>query len=613
MNKNTTIGATFLGQARTGFTVWAPFREQADAHVISPREQVIPMLKDNEGYFRVIADGVSAGSIYKYRLDRKSEYPDPASRFQPNGVHGPSQVLDSQFQWEDDKWSGLPLQEYIIYELHTGTFTPAGIFDEIISHLERLAELGITAVELMPVAQFPGSRNWGYDGVFPYAVQNSYGGPVALKLLVNACHQEGLAVVLDVVYNHLGPEGNHLAEFGPYFTDRYRTPWGKALNFDGAYSDHVRRFFIENALYWVAEFHIDALRLDALHAIADNSAYTFIEELSDSVHRLAATLNRKIYLIGESTANNARLIQDREKGGYGLDAQWNDDFHHALHVLLTGENTGYYRDFGNLQQLAKALTEGFIYSGEYSAFRKRCHGTSSRDIPAYRFVVFSQNHDQVGNHAAGERLSKIVSFENLKVAAGMILLSPFLPLLFMGEEYGETAPFPYFVSHADPDIIEATRRGRQEEFADFNWQKEIPDPQEPATFVSAKLDSELRYSGQHRVLYDLYRRLIKLRKEIPALACLDKDNMEVLGDEKNETLFIRRWQPGSEVATIHNLGNEKVTVTFPVPEGKWRTLPDSEAKQWQGDGGIAAEFESTGEVTLALSPNSFVLLIKKNE
>jgi maltooligosyltrehalose trehalohydrolase len=333
-----------------------------------------------------------------------------------------------------------------------GAYTKKGTFESIIPHLDELKKLGITAIELMPVAQFPGTRNWGYDGVYPYAVQNSYGGPEGFKRLVNACHGRGLALVLDVVYNHLGPEGNYLWDFGPYFTDRYKALWGFSINFDGPHSDDVRHYFIQNALYWVTEFHVDALRVDAVHAILDFSAEPFLEELASAVHDEAKRLNRRVYLIAESALNDTRVIRSREFGGYGLDAQWNDDFHHALHTVLTGERMGYYRDFGRLQDLAKALLEGFVYSGEYSPYRRRRHGNSSRDIPAHRFVVFSQNHDQVGNRMRGERLSELVCFERTKLAAGVMTLSPFIPLLFMGEEYGETAPFQYFVSHSDPDL-----------------------------------------------------------------------------------------------------------------------------------------------------------------
>jgi len=613
MNMDITLGATYLGNDETGFSVWAPSSERVEVHIVKPQERMLPLEKDDCGYFKAVTGGVPKGSLYFYRLNGQQEYPDPASRFQPRGVHGPSQVVNPGFPWEDRNWFGLPLQEYIIYELHTGTFTHEGTFDAVVEHLEELKDLGITAVELMPVAQFPGSRNWGYDGVYPFAVQDSYGGPEGLKELINACHSTGLAVVLDVVYNHLGPEGNHLAKFGPYFTDRYQTPWGAALNFDGAYSDEVRQFFIENALYWVTEFHIDALRLDALHAILDISSYTFIEELSALVQKQAKALNRKIYLIGESAANNARLIRPQESGGYGLDAQWNDDFHHALHVLLTGEKAGYYQDFGATQQLVKAFREGFIYSGEYSPYRMHRHGTSSKDIPAHRLVVFSQNHDQVGNRAGGERLSRIVSFESLKLAAGIVLLSPFLPLVFMGEEYGETAPFTYFVSHSDEALIGAVRKGRRDEFTAFDWQGEIPDPQDEATFLLAKLNHELRNEGQHKILCDFYRELIHLRKENAALACLSKDNMEALGDENDKTLCVRRWSGDSEVVIIYNLNDNEVEVRQPVPPGQWHKILDSIEARWLGDGGaIPEKFVSKGEINLTLEPKSFVLLEKEN-
>ncbi|MFC1917846.1 malto-oligosyltrehalose trehalohydrolase [Chloroflexota bacterium] len=613
MSTDITIGANYLGDDKAGFLVWAPFRERVDVNIMTPLEQTLSMEKDERGYFRTIAEGVPAGSCYFYRLDGKSEYPDPASRFQPQGVHGPSQVTDPDFPWEDNRWPGLPLQEYIIYELHTGTFTPEGTFDAVTGHLDGLKELGITAIELMPVAQFPGSRNWGYDGVYPYAVQDSYGGPDGLKRLVNACHRKGLAVILDVVYNHLGPEGNHLAEFGPYFTDRYHTPWGAALNFDGAYSDEVRRFFIENALCWITEFHIDVLRLDALHAILDISAYTFIEELVASVQEQAKTLNRNIYLIGESAANNTRLIRLQERGGYGLDAQWNDDFHHALYVLLTGEKAGYYQDFGTIPQLVKAFREGFVYDGEYSPFRKHRHGTSSSDIPAERFVVFSQNHDQVGNRALGERLSQLVSFEALKLVAGIVLLSPFLPLIFMGEEYGETTPFPYFVSHSDPGLIAAVRKGRREEFTAFDWRGEIPDPQYEASFLKARLNHRLREEGQHKVLYDFYCELIRLRRETAALSCLSKDSMEVTGDETNKTLFVRRWSGDSEVVIIFNLSDNEAKVRQTIPLGQWYKILDSTEVGWLGTGSaIPGVFGSKGEIKLSLKPKSFVFLEKEN-
>ncbi len=439
------LGARYRGNGQCNFQVWAPLVKNVEIHISTPTSSdlYISLEAKGTGYYEIMVEKISLGSLYWYRLDGKRELADPASHFQPQGVHGPSQVVDPDFAWDDTMWSGPPLQSYIIYEIHVGTFTREGTFGAVIPHLKSLVDLGVTAVELMPVAQFPGNRNWGYDGVFPFAVQDSYGGPLELKRLVKACHQHGLAVILDVVYNHLGPEGNYFAHFGPYFTERYRTPWGNAINFDGLDSDEVREFFIQNALYWITDFHFDALRLDAVHAIFDQTAVPFLQELGDAVHECGAKLNRRVHVIGESSLNDTRLVKPKAQGGYGLDAQWNDDFHHSLHTLLTSERAGYYQDFGELRDLAKTFKEGYVYSGQYSAYRRRRHGHSSRDIASYRFVVCAQNHDQVGNRLRGERLSQLVSFASLKLAAGVVLLSPFAPLLFMGEEYGDTAPFLY--------------------------------------------------------------------------------------------------------------------------------------------------------------------------
>ncbi len=607
------LGATLWSGSMSTFNVWAPFCDQVEVHIVSPDDHYLPLRKDSSGYFSGQYD-VTAGTLYYYRLNGHEEFPDPSSRSQPHGVHGPSEFTGTAFPWNDSSWKGPLLEDYIIYELHTGTFTDEGTFDAVIPHLEGLARLGITAIELMPVAQFPGGRNWGYDGVYPYAVQDSYGGPAGLKRLINACHKQGIAVVLDVVYNHLGHEGNHFTAFGPYFTDKYSTPWGSALNFDEAYCDEVRRFFIDNALYWVTEFHVDALRLDALHAIVDNSALTFVEELAASIHSRAHDLGRNIFLIGESAANDSRLIREVQRGGYGLDAQWNDDYHHLLHIFLTGEHNGYYQDFGSMQQMKKAYEEGFIYSGEYSAFRKHRHGNSSRDIPADRFVVFSQNHDQVGNRARGERLTELTSFEGLKLAAGAVLLSPFIPLLFMGEEYGETAPFPYFTSHGDTRLIEATRKGRREEFAGFDWQGEIPDPQDERTFLSAKLDHQLPRCGRHNTLLGFYRKLIELRKNIPALSHLSKDTMEVRGYEQEQTITIIRNYAESMITMACNISARRVSVPFPLPCGEWKLLLDSSHLSWQGPGdGPAEQLVSTGKTCLTLQPQSFVLYVNNNE
>jgi maltooligosyltrehalose trehalohydrolase len=608
------VGAWYLGEGRCRFRVWAPVAQSVEVHLLAPREGLVPMARRARGYYEAVVEGVEPGALYRYRLDGVLERPDPASHCQPEDVHGPSQVVAAHFDWDDGAWCGLPLQEYILYELHVGTFTAEGTFAAIIPHLSELKTLGITAIELMPIAQFPGRRNWGYDGVYPYAVQHSYGGPEGLKRLVQACHRHGLAVVLDVVYNHLGPDGNYLGDYGPYFTDRYKTPWGAALNFDGPYSDEVRRFFIDNALFWVTEFHIDTLRIDAVHAIVDRSAQPFLEDLGLALHARAERLNRRIYATAESALNDTRIIRPRELGGVALDAQWNDDFHHALRVLLTGDRSGYYQDFGELEQLAKAFREGFVYAGEYSGYRWRRHGNSSHSVPAQQFVVFAQNHDQVGNRMFGERLGQLVSVEALKLAASAVLLSPFVPLLFMGEEYGETAPFQYFISHFDPQLVEAVRRGRREEFAAFAWQGEPPDPQDAATFQRAKLNRRLRHEGHHRALFEFYQELIRLRKALPALAHLSKAQMRVLGFEREKILCAHRWCGTQDVWVILHFGRSQTSFRLPLPVGQWQKQLDSAEARWCGPGSLVSpEVESNGEVSLTLSPESCLLFVHTAE
>ncbi len=610
----TAIGANLLDPQRCLFRVWAPASSSVELILVSQSGRAVPLTDSGDGYFSAEVEGVPSGSLYRYRLHGTEERPDPASRFQPQDVHGPSQVIDQGFSWEDALWVGLPLQSCVLYELHVGTFAPEGAFDAIIPYLSELKSLGITAIELMPVAQFPGGRNWGYDGVLPFAVQNSYGGPAGLKRLVNACHKVGLAIVLDVVYNHLGPEGNYLADFGPYFTARYKTPWGQALNFDGPESDHVRRYFIDNALYWINEFHFDGLRLDAVHAILDHSPYTFLEQLADEVHETAKTLNRQVFLFPESAANDSRLIRSRELGGYGLDAQWNDDFHHALRGLLTEERNGYYADYGEFRQLVKAYREGFVYSGEYSKHRRRRHGTSTQDIPAERFVVFAQNHDQVGNRMFGERLSHLVSFEALKLAAGAVILSPFIPLLFMGEEYGEEAPFPYFISHSDPRLVEAVRNGRRREFAAFSWRGEPADPQDEATFLRAKLNHQRKHEGRFQTLWEFYRELLRLRRDLAPLAELDKRKCDVLGFDNQRVLMLCRWSGGEVVTTTLNFNAAPVTLSLPMAPGGWRKLLDSSEPRWHGAGSLMpAAFESGESFEFRLAPTSVALWIRQTD
>ena len=588
--------------------MWAPAVDKLWLRVMGPHEQLIPMRPLARGYFSTAVDGLQAGALYKFRLEDDREVPDPASRSQPEGPHGPSQVVSEEFVWNDEAWRGLALAEHVFYEIHAGTFTPEGTLDAIIPRLDELRDLGITAIELMPVAQFPGARNWGYDGTFPFAVHDSYGGAAALKRLVNACHKRSLAVTLDVVYNHLGPEGNYLHAFGPYFTKRYHTPWGEALNFDGAHSDEVRRYFIENALMWVTEFHVDALRLDAIHAIYDFSAQPFLTELTAAVHARAAELGRRIYVFPESDLNDARHVLPRERGGFAMDAQWNDDFHHALHTLLTGERAGYYEDFGDARSLARAVQEGFVFQGEYSRYRRRRHGSTSSEIPPGRLIVCSQNHDQVGNRLLGERLSSLVDFESLKLAAATVLLSPNLPLLFMGEEYGEPAPFQYFVSHTDAELVEAVRKGRAEEFARFDWQSEVPDPQAEETFARCRLHWELRKQGKHGILLAFYRELLRMRRELAPLRNLARGSIRTDYREEPPLLEVHRDASGERLLVFLHFGRETARVGITPPAGDWTKLLDSAEPRWQGLGSLLPEsLRGAAATQLFFAPRSVAL------
>ncbi|HJX02980.1 MAG TPA: malto-oligosyltrehalose trehalohydrolase [Dehalococcoidia bacterium] len=606
MNSASSLGANYMGNGVCRFRVWAPRAREVAVHIKAPRERMLAMQREENGYFSLAAQGVEPGTPYQYRLDSAKERPDPASRSQPQGVHGPSQVIDLSFNWEDQNWQGLPLQNYIIYELHTGTYTQEGTFSAIIPHLQELRDTGISAIELMPVAQFPGTRNWGYDGVSPFAVQDSYGGARGLQELVNACHKNGLAVVLDVVYNHLGPEGNYLRDFAYYFTDRYCTPWGEAVNFDGEYSDEVRRFFIENALYWITHFHIDVLRLDAIHAIMDNSPLPFVAELAEAVHDQSRELKRKVYVMAESHLNDARLIRSGNSDGWDVDAQWSDDFHHALHAALTGEKGGYYEDFASFELLAKTYREGYAYTGEYAPFWKRKRGSPTQGLSGERFVVFSQNHDQVGNRIFGERLSKLTNFEGLKLAAGAVLLSPYIPLLFMGEEYGETAPFPYFISHSEAELIQAVREGRRAEFVSFNWLQEPPDPQDEATYKLARLDHSLKTNSQHRILLDYYRELIRLRKNTPALSNLSRDSMEV-NIQNSSVLLVRRWHQGQQIFFILNFGRENALIATSLPGKQWLRVMDSADENWGGPGSISPQYIQGSIASLSINPQTLLV------
>ncbi len=614
MNTLPAPGAYMVDDDTCVFTVWAPFAQEVTVNLLPRHDRTVTLLRDSRGYHSATIASVPAGTRYFYSLDGKTQLPDPASRYQPEGVHGPSEVCSRDFAWTDDSWRGIPQRDYVLYELHVGTFTAEGTFDAIIPRLPQLRDLGITALELMPVAQFPGERNWGYDGSYPYAVQNSYGGPEALKRLINACHKAGMCAVLDVVYNHFGPEGNYVGEYGPYFTDKYHTPWGKAMNFDGPGSDEVRCYFIQNALYWLMEFHFDALRLDALHAILDTSAKPFLAELVDFVEEERARTGRLLHLIGESDLNDPRLVRRREQGGIALDAQWDDDFHHALHALLTGERTGYYADFGETCHLAEAFNHGFVYSGQYSTYRQRRHGDTSRDIPPERFVVFSQNHDQVGNRFRGDRLSTLVSFESLKLAAACVILSPHLPLLFMGEEYGETAPFPYFVSHSDETLIKAVRKGRAAEFKAFQWQEEPPDPQSIDTFLSAKLDLRPHRNEEQETLWRFYRDLISLRRASATLTPSGQVRTTVSTFTGNTVLLAVRSYGDEETALLLNFAEREATAEPRLRAGRWNRRIDSADEVWLGEGSrLPEQFVCDGQEQLHLGPRSAVLLSREME
>jgi len=603
-------GAMCLSEGRCQFTVWAPLHNRVLLRLHGKESRTLPMQRLENGYHTLEVEGAGAGTRYTYVLNGTSEYPDPASRYQPEGVHGPSEVCTEEFPWTDEDWSGSPLSDYVIYELHVGTFTDEGTFEAAVKRLPDLKALGITAIELMPVAQFPGARNWGYDGTYPYAVQDSYGGPAGLKRFVDACHSHGISAVLDVVHNHFGPEGNYAGEFGPYFTDRYKTPWGRAMNFDGPYSDDVRRFFIGSALQWFREYHFDALRLDALHAILDTSAYPFLSELADETQAESERQDRPLYLIGESDLNDPRIIKTRECGGMGLHAQWNDDYHHALHTLLTGEVIGYYSDFGSIEHLEQALRGRYVYSGQYSAYRQRRHGAPAEGISPDHFVVFAQNHDQVGNRLAGDRLAALVSYDALRLAAACVVLGPSIPLLFMGEEYGETTPFPYFVSHSDAQLIEAVRAGRQEEFAAFQWKGKVPDPQDEQTFLTAKLNWAMRQSERSTTMLNYYAELLSLRRALPVLRHGDA---QVEGpDGTGSVLLLRRAHEGTEAILALNVGRADQSISTHLAPGTWSRRLDSADERWRGPGGAMPEHvDFNGTTTLHLRSLSAILLTKE--
>lgn len=574
------LGATWQMSGQAHFRVWAPRARMLEVHLVDER-RLTPMERVSGGYFELRISGLEPESRYFYRINGVDR-PDPASRFQPDGVHQASAVTCSDFPWTDAAWRGVPWQQIVIYEAHVGTMTPEGTFEAIIGELDDLVRLGVTALELMPVAQFSGPRNWGYDGVHPFAVQNSYGGPLGLKRLVDACHARGLAVVLDVVYNHLGPEGNYLADFGPYFSNRHATPWGHAINFDGPRRGPVRDFFLQNALMWVRDFHIDGFRLDATHAIIDDSPRHFLAELADQTHACGRELGRLVHVIAENNSNAPVMVLPAAAGGHELDAQLDDDFQRSLHATLTGEHDGYYADFGRVSDFSKAYHAGFVLTGQFSSYRGKPWGMAATDVPADRFVAYAQSHDTVGNRPRGERLGRLVDLESLKLSAAAVILSPSIPFLFMGEEYDEPAPFNYFTSHLDPGLCRAVREGRIREFARFHWAHQPPDPQATATFTASRLHRELAYEGRHRLLWQYYQKLLRLRREHPAIRQSDRRQSEVTVVESEKLLVARRRDDNQEICVCMNFGERPVMTGDHVPLGFWRLLVDSSDTRWGG-------------------------------
>ena len=575
-----------LPDRRVRFSVWAPRCREITVALNRRRgERSLSLEYQGAGLFTGVLEDVDPGSDYFYRLDQGPARPDPVSRCRPAGVHGPTRIVDpADFSWSDLGWTGVSTADLIIYELHVGTFTPDGTFDSAIDRLPMLRELGVTAIEIMPVAEFPGSRNWGYDGVSLYAPQSTYGGPESLRRLVNASHQEGLAVILDVVYNHLGPEGNYLTEFGPYLSDRHRTAWGDGWNLDGPDSPEVRRYIVENALYWIAEFHIDGLRLDAADKIVDQSTRHILEEIVSAVRHQSRALGRHINLIAESDANDPRLVQPLNRGGYGLDAEWLDDFHHAVHVALTGERRGYFEDFDGTGAVAEALTVG-----------------AASHLPGDRFVVCIQNHDQVGNRAKGERLSTLVPVEALRLGAAILLLSPYVPLLFMGEEYGELNPFHYFVSHGDPALVAAVREGRRREFAAFEWAADVPDPQAEATFIQSKLNWSRVAAPAHAQLRALYTDLLRLRCQEPILRP-GAASISVSHDDGERWIRMEFSAPDSDLVAAFNFADEVRTLPLLQPMA---LLLSTDDPKYGGRAGVRLASDD-----VAVPPLSAVLLAK---
>ncbi len=580
-------GPHFHDDGSCAFHLWAPKPKQVALELPSNQVQTLPMQRHPGGWWTATVPGLRHGQRYWFLLDGQRRRPDPASRWQPDGVHGPSALVDvRQFRWTSPPFRPVPLEQLIIYELHVGTFTPEGTLDAAIAKLPYLAELGVTAVELMPVAAFPGTRNWGYDGVALYAVQDSYGGPLALQRFVDACHQQGLAVILDVVYNHLGPEGNYLREFGPYFTNRYQTPWGQAINYDGRASGPVREYCLQNALWFLDTYRIDGLRLDAVHAIYDNSATHLLAELADRVQDWANAANRRVHRIAESHMNDPQLTTPVAHGGLGMHSTWSDDFHHALHALLTGETDGYYAAYGQLEQLARTLEAGFCYEGDYSPFYGRPHGQPAGHLPATAVTNWLQTHDQTGNRMQGDRIATLAPLAACRVGAVLLLCAPGIPLLFMGEEWAETTPFLYCIDHGDPALVQAVRKGRKREFAIFKRHGEPPDPACETTLQRSRLDWSKLVSMPHAGHLRLYGDLIALRRQSPALQERSRRLTRVWPLDAPQCLAMERRCDGERVLVLANLAAHDATVHCGVygEQDSWEMVLATEDTAYGGQG-----------------------------
>jgi maltooligosyltrehalose trehalohydrolase len=605
------FGAFIQNDNTIHFKVWAPNAQQVEVNIHSPPTKTISMTNEGDGIYTAVLENPPPQVDYTYTLDGKIERPDPASHWQPHGIDSPSRVCAHHtYKWNDQDWKGIDLREMIIYELHIGTFSPQGTFESVIDKIPHLKELGINTIELMPISTFSGKRNWGYDGVQLYAPQESYGGPFGLKLLIDTCHQHGIAVLLDVVYNHFGPEGNFLEDFGPYFTTKYTTPWGKAVNYDEAYATYVRDFVIENALYWLTHYQIDGLRLDAIHGIFDQSAYHFLEELRDRFAEKAKQLGRKAWLIAESDLNDPKHVSEQINGGYGLDGQWNDDFHHSLHAFLTESQTGYFQDYGSLKNLSKSLTYGFVYDGIWSNYRKRIHGKSSVEIPGFRLVNFIQNHDQIANASNGQRLATLIDQRKYLLASAVLLLSPSIPLLFMGQEWGATTPFYFFTDFRDPDLQQAVKEGRLKEYASNGIAEGFHDPGDIETYRSCMLNWDWREDPEKKEMFENYKCLISLRKEHPALNNCRKTLTNVRYNEEDKWLIVERSAVDKEscIVFINFSGSEtNIPTTEHIYQGEslYSTEPVQQTHEMSHHIKLPALSLAVFDCTLASHQTSF--------